>query len=161
MFCVDPLAVKPELHQLNFGFLVGNNFLCKPTHLWIAAIKKFRFCHVNGGLVMRQHQVHEVSIAVAGWFYGSHGGVHRFHVLHQGYPVRIVGRHVAHQAWTLRPHGDRDNRNHDQKQEAHSECHFFSFALLLFRQMRDVFLFLALSRSRSATNVSCIADVSP
>ena len=34
----------------------------------------------------------------------------------------------------LRPCGDRYNRNHDQKQVAHSECHFSSFALLLFRR---------------------------
>jgi hypothetical protein len=129
---VDPLAVKPELHQLNFGFLVGNNFLRKPTHLWIAAIEKFRSCHVNGGLVMRQHQVHEVSIVVAGWFYGSHGGVHRFHVLHQGYPVRIVRRHVAHQVWILQPHGDRDNRNHGQSKKRFSERHFAPFPYYCF-----------------------------
>src|SRR6516225_2467700 len=39
----------------------------------------------------------------------------------------------------LRPHGDRDNRNHGQIQEVLSERHFFSFALQVFRQMRDIF----------------------
>ncbi len=64
ILCVDPLPVKPELHQLNFGFLVGNNFLRKPTHLGVVAIEKFRSRHVNGSLVMRQHQVHEVRIFI-------------------------------------------------------------------------------------------------
>jgi hypothetical protein len=50
---VDSLAIQPELHQLNFGFLVGNDFLRKPTHLGVAAIKKFRSCHINRALVMR------------------------------------------------------------------------------------------------------------
>ena len=64
---------QPELHQLNFGFLVGNDFLREPAHLRVAAMEKFRSCHVNGGLMMRQHQVHEINIVVARWFHGTHG----------------------------------------------------------------------------------------
>jgi hypothetical protein len=100
--CADTLPVTPELHQLNFGFLVSNDFLRKPTHLGILAVEKFRSRHVNGSLVMGQHQVREVRIFVLGWFHGSHGCVHRFHVLHQGDPACIGGRMI------LRPHGDRD-----------------------------------------------------
>ena len=88
--------------------------------------------HVNGGLVMRQHQVHEVSIVIAGWFYGSHGCVHRFHVHHQGYPGCIVRRHMAHPIWILLPHGDRDDWNHGQIQEEYSECHFAPFPYCCF-----------------------------
>ena len=81
-------------------------------------MEKFRFCHINGGLMMRQHQVHEIKIVVARWFSGPHGRVHCLHTLHQLCPVWILHRRIAHgRMVNLVLHRERASRNDEYNKQ--------------------------------------------
>src|SRR3989442_9454132 len=71
-----PMLLPPELHQLNFRLLVGDDLLGQPAHLRVIAVQQERLGHIDGALMMGNHHVHEIMISVAGVFRGMHASVH-------------------------------------------------------------------------------------
>src|SRR4026208_2183571 len=91
-FWLSRLALlQPKLHQLDFGLLVGYDFLSEPAHLRILPVQELRFCHIDCRLMMRKHQSDKIDIAIAGSLNGSHGDVHLFHARDQLRPIGIDG----------------------------------------------------------------------
>src|SRR6266566_8263009 len=78
------MLLQPELHQLNFRLLVGDDLLSQPTHLRVFAVQQDRFCHVNRALVMWNHHGNEVTVRLASVSGAMHSLVHHIHrVAHQ------------------------------------------------------------------------------
>lgn len=66
------MLLQPELHQLNFRLLVGDDLLGQPTHLRIFAVQQDRFCHVNRALMMWNHHADEILVRITCVWRGVH-----------------------------------------------------------------------------------------
>jgi hypothetical protein len=91
VFGTHRLLRQPELHELDLEVLVGDNLLCEPTHLRVFAIQQLHSGHVDGSLVMRQHQSDEVNVCIPGSFDRRHVVVHLQHASDQSGPMGIIG----------------------------------------------------------------------
>lgn len=57
---------QPELHQLHFILLVGDDLLRQPFQLLIFAVQQDRFGHVDRALMVWNHHGDEVAVMLAG-----------------------------------------------------------------------------------------------
>ena len=73
------MPLEPELHQINFRLLVGDDLLCQPTHLRVFAVQQERIGHVDGTLVMWNHHGNEVTGGITCVARGEHSLVQHTH----------------------------------------------------------------------------------
>jgi hypothetical protein len=105
------MLLQPKSHQFNFRLLVGDDLLRQPAHLRVFPVQQLCFGHVDCRLMVGQHQLDEINVAVARRFDRSHAGMHCVHARHQLGPGRLGFGHAAVRVRVLSPCGQSNRGN--------------------------------------------------
>src|SRR5262245_22636610 len=97
------MLLQPELHQLNFQLLIGDDLLRQPAYLWILAVQQERLGHVDGTLMMWNHHGHEVPIRIATVRRAMHSLVHHVHRVDHQQIECFLGRSNELSGWRRGP----------------------------------------------------------
>jgi len=112
----------PQLHDFNLGLLVGDDFLRQPAKRWIRTAYQLRPGHVDGRLMMREHQCSEINIAVSGWLDRRHRPMHPLHARVKLGPAAIVCPNLTRERVNAVLKGLGSDRTARQQQNCYSQC---------------------------------------
>ena len=82
------VLLKPKMHQLDFRLLICNDLLRQTPQLRILTIQQLGLRHVDGCLMMRNHQLYEINIIISRRPFCHHGRMHCLHTLLKRTPAR-------------------------------------------------------------------------